>query len=128
LSPRLGFVGVLTGLAAVECCVALGILFIVQHTFELVAVRRFLPDACRVASASALMVVCGLGMCRLPLMIAASERVQSLVQMGIVGMVYLIVAVPALRITGCLSTAEVAGVWSIIGGEKLECIKRTATR
>lgn len=125
VSTHLGFRGTLAGLALVECAVIVMVLFVLQHTFAMVTVGGFISDAWRTAAATTLIVFSGWVASRLPIQTSTNARVQSALELGLILLASVTVAAPALRITGCLSTAEVARLMSIAGRQKAKCLEQT---
>jgi hypothetical protein len=103
---RLGFYGVLGGMAVAEL---IGVVFMVvamSMTFHAFNVKILLRDAFRIAAATALVVGAGAAAGMIPIQWSGPERVTALLRLGQVGLGCLLMAWPALLVTKSISSAE----------------------
>lgn len=105
-SQRLGFYGVLWGLAFSEF---VGVIFMVvamSMTFHVFNVKDLVRDTLRISAATALVIGAGAAATLLPMPWAVPERISALVKLAEIGIACLLMAWPALIVTQSISSAE----------------------
>ena len=103
---RLGFNGVLLGMALAEF---VGVVFMVAAmslTFHAFNLRILVQDTLRITAATALVVGAGVLAGRIPIPWTVPDRLEALVKLGEIGLGCLIMAWPALLVTSSISSAE----------------------
>jgi hypothetical protein len=106
LAPKLGFVGVLAGLAG---CELLGMVFMLgalAKTFDVFRARAVLPGTVRLSVAAALIFTAGVAASYIPLPGYQTGRLFATLKLLEAGVVCLIVAWPLLMQTGSVTAAE----------------------
>lgn len=104
---RLGFYGVLGGLAVAELVGMLFMVFAITKTFHSFEARSLVPDALRVAAATAIVLVVGLAADRfVPSPLTSSDRWLAVFRLAKVGIACLIAAWPAFVLTGSVTRRE----------------------
>ena len=103
---RLGFYGVLAGLAVTELSGMLFMLYAVSKTFEGFRAKILLPDAARVALGSIAILAAGAIAGHLPIPHIANPRMLATVKLGMISLGCLLAAWPALVFTNAVSTGE----------------------
>ena len=106
LAPRLGFVGVLAGLAISELGGMLFMLFALGRTFEVFRAKVVLPGALRLLVAAVLIFAAGLAASYIPLPGYQTTRMFAILKLAEAGLACLIVAWPLLVRTGSVTAAE----------------------
>ena len=106
LAPRLGFVGVLSGLAACEFAGMLFMLFALGKTFDVFRSKVVLPGTLRLSLAGVLIFAAGVAASYIPLPGDQSSRLFATLKLTEAGLACLIVAWPLLIRTGSVTTAE----------------------
>jgi len=103
---RLGFRGVLAGMAAAELIGVVFMFFVMRTTFKMFRSKLIAADAIRVLSATVLTIGLGavVGMMRIPW--GMGTRLGATCQLGQVLFGCMVAVWPALVITKCISTAE----------------------
>jgi O-antigen/teichoic acid export membrane protein len=105
-ATRLGFYGVLAGMAAAEF---IGVIFMVvamSMTFHAFNVKILLRDTFRITAATALVVGAGWAASLIPIPWAVPERLTSLIKLAEISAGCLLMGWPALLVTNTISTAE----------------------
>jgi O-antigen/teichoic acid export membrane protein len=105
-SSRLGFYGVLAGMAFAEF---VGVIFMVvamAMTFHAFNVKVLVRDTLRITAATALVIGAGAAAMLIPIPWAVPERLSALVKLGEIGFGCLLMAWPALIVTQSISSAE----------------------
>ncbi len=105
-APRLGFYGVLGGLAMAELAGMLFMLFALTRVFKGFRARYLLDDTCRLMVATAFALTAGIAAARLPLPAIPGLRLAALVQLSVVTLACLAAGGPAVWMTKLLSAAE----------------------
>lgn len=103
---RLGFYGVLAGMATAEFIGVIFMIVAMSRIFHAFNVKVLVRDAFRIAAATALVVGAGAAMSMLPIPWAVPERLNALFRLGEIGMGCLLMAWPALMVTKSISSAE----------------------
>lgn len=106
LARRLGFYGVLAGLALAELLGMLFMLFAITRTFRTFRVKSLASDTLRLTAATAALLLVGALTVHLPLPQATGARLTAAVQMVAVSLACLISFWPALRLTRAVTGAE----------------------
>jgi O-antigen/teichoic acid export membrane protein len=106
LAPKLGFVGVLSGLAGCEFAGMLFMLFALSKTFDVFRARVVLPGALRLSLAGVLIFAAGVAASYIPLPGDQSGRLFATLKLAEAGLACLIVAWPLLVRTGSVTAAE----------------------
>jgi len=105
-SSRLGFYGVLAGMAFAEF---VGVIFMVvamAMTFHAFNVKVLVRDTLRITAATALVIGAGAAAMLIPIPWAVPERLSALVKLGEIGFGCALMAWPALVVTQSVSSAE----------------------
>jgi len=103
---RLGFYGVLAGMALAELVGMLFMMFALTHTFQLFRAKSLLPDAVRLTSAAALILGVGAIASYIPLPGDLGGRLSATLKLVEIGLACLLVAWPSLLRTGAVTRAE----------------------
>lgn len=105
-STKLGFFGVLAGLAFTEFLGMLFMIFALTKTFEVFRVKHLLPDSLRITAASALIFGAGIAASYVPLPGKFAGRSFALARLIEISIACAIVAWPCLVRTGSVSSEE----------------------
>ena len=105
-APRLGFYGVLTGLAFAEMAGMIFMLFALTETFHVFRAKMLLRDAVRLTTAAITIIGAGFIASHVPLPGDSGGRLFATLRLAEVSLACLIVAWPSLRLTGSVTTAE----------------------
>ena len=111
---RLGFYGVLGGLAFAELFGMVFMLFALTKAFEVFEVRALLNDALRLTGAIAIVICVSSITLLLPTPAVPNARLAATLQLGMVSLAALLSAWPALAITKSLSTTESRAIMSAL--------------
>jgi O-antigen/teichoic acid export membrane protein len=103
---RLGFSGVLAGMAVAEFAAVIFMVFAMAMTFHAFNVKILMRDTFRIAAATALVIGAGAAAGMIPIQWGAAERVTALIKLGEIGLGCLLMAWPALLVTKSISGAE----------------------
>jgi O-antigen/teichoic acid export membrane protein len=112
LAPRMGFVGVLSGLAFCELVGMVFMLYALAKTFDVFRAEVVLPGAVRLAVAAMLIFTAGLGASYIPLPGYQATRFFATLKLAEAGLACLIVAWPLLVRTGSVTAAEKQALYS----------------
>jgi O-antigen/teichoic acid export membrane protein len=105
-AAKLGFYGVLGGLAVAEFCGMIFMIYAVATTFEGFQAKALLPDAARVAFGSVAILAAGAIAAHLPLPHVANPRMLAAVKLAMICFGCLVAAWPALFLTNAVSSGE----------------------
>jgi O-antigen/teichoic acid export membrane protein len=103
---RLGFYGVLTGLALTEFIGMVFMLNALTRTFRAFQLRSLLPDALKLTAASVAVLLAGAIATQIPLPAISDARWLAVLQLGKVSLACLLAAWPALVLTKSVTGAE----------------------
>jgi O-antigen/teichoic acid export membrane protein len=103
---RLGFYGVLAGMALAELVGMVFMLFALTHTFHLFRAKSLLPDAARLTIAVALILGVGAIASYVPLPGDLGGRLSATLKLGEIALACLLVAWPSLLRTGAVTPDE----------------------
>ena len=103
---RLGFYGVLAGLAVTELAGMIFMVYAVSKTFEGFHAKDLLPDAVRVILGSIAILAAGALAAHLPIFHMANLRVLAAAKLGMICAGCLLAAWPALLLTNAVSSGE----------------------
>jgi O-antigen/teichoic acid export membrane protein len=103
---RLGFYGILSGLAVAELVGALFMLYAIRRTFPLFRLRDLLPDTLKLSLASVLILAAGFLSSLIPLPLVGTVRTIEAFRLGLICMACLAAVWPALMISKSVSPAE----------------------
>jgi len=106
LAPRLGFIGVLVGLAVCELAGMLFMLYALAKTFDVFRAKVVLPGAVRLFVAAVLIFVAGVAASYIPLPGYQASRLFATLKLAEAGLACLLVAWPLLVRTGSVTDAE----------------------
>jgi O-antigen/teichoic acid export membrane protein len=106
LAPRLGFVGLLGGLAGCELAGMLFMFYALGKTFSVFRPTVVLPGMVRLSVAAVLIVAAGLAASYVPLPVAQTGRLFATLKLAESGVACLIVAWPLLIQTGSVTLPE----------------------
>ena len=105
-SHRLGFYGVLVGMALAELVGMLFMLFALTHTFHLFRAKSLLPDTVRLTVAAVLILGVGTIASYVPLPGDLGGRLSATLKLAEIGLACLLVAWPFLLQTGAITSDE----------------------
>jgi O-antigen/teichoic acid export membrane protein len=105
-APKLGFFGVLAGLAFAEFVGMIFMLFALTETFDSFRAKMLLPDMARLTIAATLILGAGFIASRLPLPGTYTGRLYGTLTLAEICLACLIAAWPSLRVTGSVTAAE----------------------
>lgn len=105
-AAKLGFYGVLVGLAGAELIGMIFMLHAISKTFQDFHLKSLLPDALRLVAASALILTGGILASYLPVHLAESPRLLATIRLGIICAACSLVAWPALLLTKSVTAGE----------------------
>ena len=111
---RLGFYGVLAGMAVAELAGMIFMLFALTHTFRLFRAKSLVPDAVRLTGAAAVILGVGALASLIPLPGSLDGRLVATLKLGEIGFACLIVAWPSLIKTGAVTPTEGRAMFSAI--------------
>jgi O-antigen/teichoic acid export membrane protein len=103
---RLGFFGVLGGMAVAELVGVIFMFVAMAATFHAFSVRILLRDALKIIAATALVIGAGAAAGMIPIQWSVPERVAAMIKLGEIGLGCLLMAWPALLVTKSMSGAE----------------------
>jgi O-antigen/teichoic acid export membrane protein len=113
-AAKLGFQGVLAGLAIAEFVGMIFMIYALTRTFESFEVKLLVPDAIRLTGASALIFTAGILASHAPMPGSLNARAYAIVKLAEIVIGCALVAWPALRYTGSLTAPEVEALFSAI--------------
>jgi len=102
----IGFYGVLLGLAAAELIGVLYMFSAMTSVLSFFSPKKLIPDAMRLAVATAAVISVGVAAVMLPTPWSASERAGALIKLGEVSLACLMASWPAVALTRSISTEE----------------------
>lgn len=105
-ASRLGFVGVLSGLALCECIGMVFMLYALARTFAAFRAGVILPGTIRLGTAVVLLCAAALAASHIPLPGVRPGRLAATLQLLVAGMTCLVVAWPLLLQTGSVTAGE----------------------
>lgn len=105
-APKLGFYGVLAGLAFAEMMGMIFMLFALTETFDAFRAKMLLPDMARLTIAAIAILGAGFIASYVPLPGNSGGRLFATLTLALICMSCLIVAWPSLRLTGSVTAAE----------------------
>ncbi len=114
LAPRLGFVGVLVGLACCELAGMVFMLYALERTFHVFRAKAVLPGAVRLFVAAVLIFVAGVAASYIPIPGYQASRLFATFKLAEAGLACLLVAWPLLLRTGSVTDAEKQALWYFI--------------
>ncbi len=103
---KLGFYGVLAGLAVAELAGMVFMLFAIGKTFHAFHPKDLLPDAVKLTSATACILIAGFVASRIPLTLTSNVRLAAVFDLGKVTLACLLAMWPAIWFTRSLTKAE----------------------
>lgn len=105
---KLGFYGVLSGLAFSELVGMLFMFFAMEHTYHSFEAKALIPDTLKVAAATVAIISVGAVALRMPLPNFAwqSERIAAFLRLGVVAAACLVTTWPALILTRSITSNE----------------------
>jgi O-antigen/teichoic acid export membrane protein len=110
---RLGFVGVLSGLAIAELVGMVFMMFALTQTFHAFKVKALIPDAVKLIAASAAVVAFGAIATQIPLPGVTNARLSSALKLGEASLACLLMIWPALLLTRSVTGSERRAILSI---------------
>lgn len=105
-APRLGFYGVLAGLAFAEMAGMIFMLFAITEAFPVFRAKMLLPDFARLTTAAMAILGAAFIASRVPFPWDSGGRLFALLRLAEVSLACLVVAWPFLRLTGSITPAE----------------------
>lgn len=119
---RLGFEGVLTGLAATEFVGAAFMVFAVAKTFRGFRAESLFSDVARLAITAALTLAVGVLVSRIPLPAAGNGRATEALRLCLVGVAAGLALWPVLTMTGSVTREERRTFLRVLSLRKLSCL------
>jgi O-antigen/teichoic acid export membrane protein len=113
LAPKLGFYGVLAGLAVAELTGMVFMIFALMDTFRHFHVRSLLPDGLRLSVAAASILGAGVLASYIPLPRDFMGQTAAVLRLVEVSMACGLVAWPVLRLTGSVTNAEGRALFNV---------------
>ncbi len=113
LAQRLGFNGVLSGLAIAELIGMVFMTFVLTRTFHSFRAKALIPDALKLTAASAAVLVFGVIATQIPLHTVTNARWSATLKLGEASLACLFTLWPALLITKSISGREKTELLSI---------------
>jgi O-antigen/teichoic acid export membrane protein len=110
---RLGFYGILSGLAVAEFVGALFMLYVIRRTFPLFRLKDLVPDMLRLSLASALILAAGFLSSRIPLPFSGTVQTIEAFRLGLICLTCLAAAWPALLISKSVTPGEGKALLSV---------------
>lgn len=110
----IGFHGVLLGLVVAELAGVVYMFFAMMSVLSFFDPRKLIPDATRLAAATAVTITIGIAAVMLPAPWGASQRAAALIKLGEVSLACLIASWPAVALTGSISTEEQRTVLNLL--------------
>jgi O-antigen/teichoic acid export membrane protein len=111
---RLGYFGVLAGMAFTEFVGMIFMLFALTHTFHLFTARSLLPNTMKLMTAAVLILGAGAIASQVPLPANLSGRLLATVRLGAVCLGCLTVAWPVLLRTGSITATEGRALFGVL--------------
>jgi O-antigen/teichoic acid export membrane protein len=111
---RLGFDGVLAGLAVTEFIGMAFMIFAIANTFHAFRPQSLLPDALKLTAATAAVLAAGAIATRMPLPVISGGRLQAVLELGKVFLVCILAVWPALWLTKSMTGGEGETIMSIL--------------
>lgn len=105
-APKLGFMGVLTGLAFAELVGMVFMVFALLHTFRHFRVGALIPDGARLTGAAVLIFAAGALASYFALPVSYVGQTGAAVRICVVALASALAAWPALRLTGAITSVE----------------------
>jgi O-antigen/teichoic acid export membrane protein len=118
---RLGFYGILAGLAITEMAGMVFMFFALTRSFEGFTAKLLIPDSLRVAAAAVVVIVGGMAVIHLQVPGINSARLLASVRTGATCLLALVMAYPVLVFTGCLSSNETRLILGAFKKKGAEC-------
>ncbi len=112
-APKLGFYGVLAGLAVAELSGMLFMMFALMETFRHFHVKSLLPDGLRLGTAAVAILAVGVLASYIPLPGSSLGQVAATLRLVEVTVACLLVSWPLLRLTGSITAAEGKAVFDV---------------
>jgi O-antigen/teichoic acid export membrane protein len=110
-APKLGFYGVLAGLAFAEMAGMIFMMFALTETFHLFRTKMLITDTVRLTAAAIAVIGAGFIASHVPLPGNSGGRLYATLRLAEVLLACLIVAWPSLRLTGSITAAEGAALF-----------------
>jgi O-antigen/teichoic acid export membrane protein len=110
---RLGFNGVLSGLAIAELIGMIFMMFALKRTFHSFGAMALIPDALKLIGAATLVVASGAIAIQIPLLGVTNARLAVGLKLGEASLVVLLMVWPALRLTRALTELERSAILSL---------------
>jgi O-antigen/teichoic acid export membrane protein len=115
LSSRLGFNGVLSGLALVEFIAMIFMLFAIAKTFVVFDPLALIPVFVRLSLATAVIVAIAALSARLTPASIANDRLLAAMKVAAISLTTLVIVYPTLRLTGAVSNSEMRSIVHAFG-------------
>ncbi len=114
-AKRLGFLGVLGGMATAEFSGMLFMLFAISRTYKTFDIKGLLRETLKLATATAGIIAVGALATYVPLPLVTNERANALIRLGAIGLPILIFSYPILYFTGAVTRSDVRMVLDAFG-------------
>jgi hypothetical protein len=104
---RLGFYGILAGLAVVELIGMVFMWYAIAKTFHAFDLKVLIPDSLKICAATVVILAAGAAGFHVPVhAITSNARIVALLQLGAISTACLLAVAPALLLTRSVTTAE----------------------
>ncbi len=119
-AQRLGFKGVLSGLAIAELIGAVFMMFALTRTFHSFEAKALIPDAVKLTTATAIVLAFGAIVMRIPLPGVTNARWLATLKLGQAFLACLLMMWPALLLTKCITVTEGRAILSSLLPRRIE--------
>lgn len=106
MGRRIGFYGLLAGLATAELVGVIFMFFVMSATFKGFNARQVARDTLKITVATLAILTVGFAVALLPTHSGMSERLTAMIKLAEIGITCLVVLLPALMLTGAASPEE----------------------
>jgi O-antigen/teichoic acid export membrane protein len=113
MGRRLGFQGILAGLAAAELIGMIFMFFAMTHAFPGFRVKLLFPETLKLIAATLAMLAVGSVVAHVPVPWTAGERWLAMIRLGGISLASLAVVWPSLLLTGTISKTEGAAILGV---------------
>ncbi|MGA9544736.1 MAG: oligosaccharide flippase family protein [Candidatus Sulfotelmatobacter sp.] len=123
---RLGFYGILGGLAIAELAGALLMLYAIRRTFPVFRLTDLMPDTLRLSLATVLILAAGYLCSLVPLPVAGTVRMAAALRLGMICAGCLAAAWPALLLSKSITRAEGTALFNVFFLRRVNANEATA--
>jgi O-antigen/teichoic acid export membrane protein len=122
-AKKLGFYGVLAGVAIAEFIGMLFMVYAISKTFKGFQPKTLIPDAIRVSLASAIIFMAGSLAAHVPLPSIANPRLLATVQLGVISLGCALAAWPALFLTRSVTAGEGKAIMGVFFPRRFRAVQ-----